>query len=348
MGQKDELTKDLQYNLQEIQETMGNSSDLATRELRFGRDWKILAGIIYIEGLTDKVVIQDNIIKPLIEDTGEIDLDDKKGGDQQLVQRICQSVLLVGKSKVVNNFETLIASLLSGDTIILFDGHAWGIISDTKGLKDRGVSEPSTQTVIRGPRDSFSETLRTNTSLIRRRIKDSRLRLETKQIGRVTQTDVSIMYIQGIANDQVVEEVRLRLNRIDIDAILESGYIEELIQDETYTPFPTMFHAERPDVISAGILEGRVAVLIDGTPFVLLAPALFIQFFQSAEDYYQRADISTLVRLLRLMAFMISLIGPSAYIAITTFHQEMIPTQLLISLAASREGVPFPAFVEAL
>jgi spore germination protein KA len=129
---------------------------------------------------------------------------------------------------------------------------------------------------------------------------------------------------------------------------LESGYIEELIQDETYTPFPTVYNTERPDVIAAGLLEGRVAILIDGTPFVLLVPALFGQFNQAAEDYYQRADIGTLLRLLRYLSFFIALLGPSLYIAITTFHQEMIPTPLLISLAAQREGVPFPAFIEAL
>ena len=155
------------------------------------------------------------------------------------------------------------------------------------------------------------------------------------------------MFIKGIVNDKVVEEVRKRLDRIDIDGILESGYIEELIQDETYTPFPTVYNTERPDVIAAGLLEGRIAILVDGTPFVLLVPALFTQYFQSAEDYYQRSDFG-LLRMLRYLALFIALLGPSLYIAITTFHQEMLPTALLISLAAQREGVPFPAFIEAL
>ncbi len=156
------------------------------------------------------------------------------------------------------------------------------------------------------------------------------------------------MYLKGIASDKVVEEVRARLDRIDIDGILESGYIEELIQDERYSPFPTMYSTERPDVVASEILEGRIAILIDGTPFVLTVPALMIQFFHAAEDYYQRADISTLIRIIRLISFVIALLGPSLYIAITTFHQEMLPTSLLIGLAAQREGVPFPAFIEAL
>ena len=156
------------------------------------------------------------------------------------------------------------------------------------------------------------------------------------------------MYIQGIANEKVVEEVRKRLTRIEIDSILEGGYIEELIQDETYTIFPTVFHTERPDVIAAGLLEGRIAIFVDGTPFVLLVPVIFSQFFSAAEDYYQRSDIATLLRLLRYLAFFIALLAPSLYIAVTTFHQEVLPPGLLFSLMAQREGVPFPAFIEAL
>lgn len=172
--------------------------------------------------------------------------------------------------------------------------------------------------------------------------------LEMKQIGTVTQTDVGIMYIKGIANDEIIKEVHTRLDRINIDGILETGYIEELIQDKFLTPFPTLFNTERPDVVAADLLEGRIAIFVDGSPFVLTVPVLFIQFFQAAEDYYQRADIAFLLRVLRFVSFFIALLLPSLYIAITTFHQEMLPTQLLISLASQREGIPFPAFVEAL
>jgi spore germination protein KA len=156
------------------------------------------------------------------------------------------------------------------------------------------------------------------------------------------------VYIKEVANDKIVEEVHKRLDNIDIDGILESGYIEELIQDETFTPFPTMINTERPDIVAAGLLEGRIAILVDGTPFALLLPALFVHFFQASEDYYQRFDIGTLLRMLRYLSFFLTLLVPSVYVAATTFHQEMLPTPLLISLAAQREGVPFPAVVEAM
>ena len=253
-----------------------------------------------------------------------------------------------GELKEVSDFEKLFVHLLSGDTIILVDGYSEGFAIGSRGWDDRGVTAPDSETVVRGPKDGFSETLRTNTSLLRRRIKDTSFWIETKKIGRRTKTDVAIAYIKGIADDKVVDELRMRLDRIDIDGILESGYIEELIQDGVYTPFPTVYNTERPDAVAAGLLEGRVAIMVDGTPFVLLVPALFVHFLHAPEDYYQRYDISTLIRLLRYLSFFIALLTPSIYIAVTTFHQEMIPTSLLISIAAQREGVPFPAFIEAL
>jgi spore germination protein KA len=168
------------------------------------------------------------------------------------------------------------------------------------------------------------------------------------QVGSVTHTEVAIMYLNGTAKQEIIDEVRRRLQNIDYESILESGYIENLIEEQTYTPFPTLFNTERPDTVAAHILEGRIAVFVDGTPFALVAPTTFFMFFQSAEDYYHRTDVSSGIRLLRYISLFISMFGPSIYIASITFHQEMIPTPLLLSLASQRESVPFPALVEAL
>lgn len=347
-NKKKALKTNLDENIQQIKQTLGNSGDIITREISIRKEEKIKVGIFYTDGLVDAKSIQDFIIEPLMSDSREIELEQKISSGQDVLHLIKEFVLPVGDIQDVVDFETLFTSLLSGNTIVLLDGYVQGLVIGMREWENRGVTEPSDQTVIRGPREGFSEALRTNTALIRRKIKDPHLWLESKKIGRVTKTDVAIMYIKGIVNDKVVEEVCTRLDRIDIDAILESGYIEELIQEETYTPFPTIYNTERPDVVAAALLEGRVAILVDGTPFVLLVPVVFGQFFQSAEDYYQRADFGTLIRLLRYVSFLIALLSPSLYIAITTFHQEMLPTPLLISLAAQREGVPFPAFIEAL
>lgn len=347
-GQQELLKTSLYENFEQVKKTLGNSTDLVTREIFIGNFWNIKAGIIYTEGMADKKIINNFILESLMLDERKTVLNPKNSRLKDPPTLLKEFALTIGDIKDITDFETLYLSVLSGDTVILIDGHAQGIATGTKGWEDRGITEPSSQTVVRGPREGFSETLRTNTAAVRRKIKDHNLWLETKQIGRITKTDVAMMHIKGIANEKVIEEVRTRLDRIDVDGILESGNIEELIQDETYTPFPTIYHTERPDVVAAGLLEGRVAILVDGTPFVLLVPALFTQFYQAAEDYYQRADIGSLLRLLRFFSFFVALLAPSLYIAVITFHQDMIPTQFLISLAAQREGIPFPAFVEAL
>jgi spore germination protein KA len=219
----------------------------------------------------------------------------------------------------------LMNAIFSGNTVILAEGWSQGISASTSKWKQRGVEEPSTQTVIRGPKEGFTEDLLTNVSLLRRRIKSPAL----------------------WTKDSVVNEVLERLDRIETDSILESGYLEEFIQDVTFTPFPTISNTERPDAVAAAIMEGQIAVLVDGTPFVLLLPVTFFKFFLASEDYYQRFDIASFVRIMRFIAFTISMLLPSLYIAISTYHQEMLPTTLLVSLAGQREGVPFPALIEA-
>ncbi|MEH7504774.1 spore germination protein [Neobacillus drentensis] len=344
---KDLLKTSLKENIQHVQQMLGNSSDIVIREILIGKEGPVKAGILYTNGLVDTNSIQNFIMESLMLDINTYQ-NQMISSHQNVLQVLKDRILAVGSIKDVTEFSSLFTDLLSGDAILLLDGYAEGFTICMRGWRDRGVMESTTETVVRGPKEGFTESLHTNTALIRRKIKTPHLWSESKQIGRLTKTNVAIMYIDGIVNDKVVEEVHKRLDRIDIDGILESGYIEELIQDEPYSPFPTIYYSERPDVIAAELLEGKVAIIVDGTPIVLVVPALFVSFIQAAEDYYQRADISTLIRLLRFLSIFIALLGPSIYIAITTFHQEMIPTSLLINLAAQREGVPFPAFIEAL
>ncbi|WP_458412911.1 spore germination protein [Schinkia sp. CFF1] len=331
-------------NLEKIKQQTGNSPDIITREVKIGNNFEINAAIVYVEGIVDGQTIHDFLLESLMRNP----MLPEKLRQKEALEVMKDELLPIGNVKFVGDWEVLFTSLMSGATIILLDGGKLAICADTKGGEVRSVEEPSSQVTVRGPRDGFTESIRTNTSLVRRRIQSPDLWLESMKIGRVTKTDVAIMYIKGIAKEEIVEEVRTRLKRIEIDGILESGYIEQLIEDQTFTTFPTLYHTERPDSVAGNLLEGRVAIFINGTPFVLIAPALFIQFFQSVEDYYARFDISTAVRFLRILIFFISVIAPSVYIAATTFHQEMIPTQLLIAVAAQREAVPFPAFVEAV
>lgn len=347
-NQKDVLKTNLQQNIQTLKDTLGTSSDIIIREILIGKEGTIKACIIYTDGLTDTPSLQNFILETLMLDIEKSKLSEVSFPEQNLISVLKDVALTVGEIKETTNLDFLFTSLLSGDTIILIDGYAQALLISNKKWVERAVTEPVAQTLVRGPREGFTENLRVNTALIRRKLKDPNLWMESKVIGTSTKTNIAIVYINGIASDKIVKEVRLRLDRINIDGILESGNIEEFIQDTPYSPFPTVYNTERPDVVAAALLEGRIAILVDGTPFVLIVPALFIQFFQSAEDYYVRTVIGSLVRLLRFLAFMIALLAPALFIAITTFHHAMLPPALLISLAAQREGVPFPAFVEAL
>lgn len=334
------LQPHFQDNLAMFKQVLRDSPDIVIREFEFGDKHATPAALLYVSGLVDQEYINQFIITPLLPVV--------KAAEARIIDIFNQHVLPVGEIHESDDFDFLLTGLLSGDTVFLCQGYNRGLLIDSKGLEERSIEEPTSQSVIRGPKDGFTESLMTNLSLIRRRIVSPDLSMEQYRIGQVTKTKVSVLYLRSKASKQLVDEVRVRLARIEIDGILESGYIEDWIQDNPHSIFPTVFNSERPDVITAGLLEGRVAIVVDGTPFVLLVPALFTHFFQAAEDYYQRNDVSTLIRWLRYFGFGIALLGPSLYIAITTFHQDMLPPQLLISLSAQREGIPFPAFVEAL
>ena len=332
------ILRNYNENIERIKGECGNSSDVTIRELNVsGRK----CALVYIDGLVDTVSISDFLLEPFMEKAVLPE-------QQDLFQYLLDKAVAIGSVKSIDNWNLVYDSLLSGNTVIFIDGCNKAISAETKGWDKRSITEPTTQLSIRGPKDAFTETLRTNTALIRRRLKSPNLWVEPMKIGTVTQTDIAIMYLKGIANDKIVKEVKKRLQQIDIDSIIDSGYIEQLIEDQTWTTFPTTYHTERPDVVSSQILEGRIAIVVDGSPFVLTAPAIFVQFFQAPDDYYSRFDISTGIRLLRIIAFFIAIIGPATYIAATTFHQEMIPTTMAIAIAAQREYVPFPAFIEAL
>ena len=342
---KDDLGRQLEHNIRFIQDATGNSSDIKFRNVLLPvQDRRPLpAVIVFLEGISRLEAMLDSLLTshPAHSHGG-------KDGVRGLIEHYRLVVQSEGEVFEVANYSKLFDSLLTGHSILLIEGCEIGLAIGTKDVQARSVEEPNVQSVIRGPREGFVEVLSNNTAMLRRKINNSNLWIETLKIGEQTKTKVVLVYMKGIAAEQMVEEVRRRLADIRTDSVLESNYIEEYLQHQGYTPFPTVFNTERPDVVSAALLEGRAAVLVDGTPFALIVPAVFVEFFQSSEDYYQRTDFATLVRLLRFLCFLLATLTPAVYIAISTFHQEMLPTTLLYNLASQREGVPFPAFVEAV
>lgn len=338
------IRQSLSENLNIIKEKTGNSSDIVVRQLKTGLGGQVETAIVYVAGIADEKAIHEFLIESIL-NSKELK---KKEDSRDILDSIAADAVALGGVHQKERLASVFDSLMAGDTVILADGAQFAVVASTKGGEKRSIKEPENQQAFRGSREGFIESLDTNLSLVRRIVKNPNLWVEKMTMGSVTKTDVALMYINGICNEKTVKEVKKRLAGIEIDSILESGYIEQLIEDVPFTTFPTIYHTERPDMVAGNLLEGRIAIFVDGTPFVLLVPAVFIQFFQSVEDYYSRFDIATFIRFLRVLIFFISLIAPAVYVGATTFHQEMIPTELLIVIAAQREIVPFPAVVEAL
>lgn len=344
-GQKDNLNSNLSININGIKELLGDSNDLKVHFFRFGPNAAFSSALVYIDGLADYTTITESILRPILNwKPEELSLPEAS----QLMDTLRQEVLCVGDMMGVCSLQLIVESCLAGDTALLVNGCSDALVASTKGWEKRSITEPQSESVVKGPREGFTENLRTNTALIRLKISSSLLRVEQLTIGRKTRTAVCLLYLDGVADPKVVQEVKARLNKVSVDSILESGYIEEYIEDAPFSPFPTVGYSEKPDVIAGRMLEGRIAIVVDGTPFVLTVPMLFIESFQTAEDYYTRPLYASLTRILRFIAFFITLFAPAIYIALTAFHQEFIPTTLLFTIANARKGTPFPSFIEAL
>ena len=297
--------------------------------------------IVFIEELTSNKVLNDDVLRPLMrirEDVAKKELPDF------MLKNIIHSYII----KKGTDIDELIGSILCGDSVLLIDGIKEALIIRSRGWQSRQVSEPVSENVVRGPREGFTESIKINMSLIRRRLKNPGLKFEFMTVGTKTQTEITICYLEGCANDKILSELRTRLNGIKIDGILESGYIEELIKDNPISPFKTIGNTERPDTVVGKLLEGRIAVICDGTPFVLTLPFIFLEHFQSSEDYYNSYIYGSFNRLIRILGFFLTTSIPALYVGLVAFHQEMIPTPLFFSIIAAREGVPFPTPLEAL
>lgn len=311
------------------------------------REFKIHAGpkgcVVFVDGMIDKKVINDNILQPLFRFTAPEMLLPSK-----LLEILRQQVITTHGIKCTADVNKIVDALVYGDTLILIDGLEKGLLVETKGWQTRSIAEPDSEKVVRGPREGFVESLSINMSLIRRRIRNPQLKFQYKELGCRTKTKICICYIEGLASPKIIEELERRLNKIKLDGIIESGYIEEMIMDSPLLPFRTVGSTERPDIVAAKLLEGRIALICDGTPFVLTVPHIFMESFQANEDYYRNYMISSFNRFMRYITFVLSTSTPAIYLALVTYHQEILPTPLLLTVSAARQGVPFPTAVQAV
>ena len=339
------LSADLEGNLNLLQERLGKSPDIIIRRFKLDQEYQAEAALIYVEGLTDEKVINEHILRPVMKAKGTV-----KGikDQEKILERLMAQVITVGGVQKTAKIEQIVSLVLTGDTAFLLDGAVNALLLSTRGWQKRALEEPDTEVIIKGPRIGFVETLRVNTALLRREIGHPNLTFETLVVGKKTKTEVCLAYLQGLTDQKLVDEVKRRIRRINTDAILAAGFLEEFIEDAPLSPFSTVTYTERPDVAAAKILEGRVAIIIDGTPAVNTVPALFIESFQNPDDYTFRPYYSTIIRWIRYLSFALSILLPGAYVSLATFHQELIPTTLLISMAAATEGTPLPTVLEAV
>ncbi|CAI6085560.1 spore germination protein [Cohnella sp. JJ-181] len=327
-----------------LQEIFSDSSDVVFRTFSIGGEVDAL--LIYIEGLVDEKQLKETILSPLMSSSDSSF--STTTDNTEFISFLQKSLIANGHVKRISRIHEIEQEVLKGLVLLCVDGYSESIAVSVPGGSVRSVEQPSTENTVRGSRDSFTEILSTNTSLIRRKIRSSRLKFDALTVGEISRTGMVIAYIKGLENERVLREIKSRIEAMQAEAILESGIIEQFIEEKPFSPFPQFLVTERPDYVVSALLQGQVAILTDGSPFVLSAPMTFWGFLQAGEDYYERVVYANLIRMVRFLFSMIALLLPSLYVALTTFHQQMIPTNLLLSIAAAREGVPFPALVEAL
>ncbi|QQE79658.1 spore germination protein [Alicyclobacillus sp. SO9] len=324
-------------NEQAIQTFFQQSSDINIRRVYAGSDVECL--LVYINGLTDRQLLDEVILKSLLQPNLKNNRDLEK-----TLFRICAAG---GRTFITEKWSVVQEAVLTAKLVLFADGCSKAFVVDITNRESRAVEEPMSESVIRGPREGFVETLQTNTAILRRKIKSKDFKLEPFVIGQLSQTDVVLGYIDGIVNPDVLREVRSRISDIDIDAIISSHYIEEFIEDSPFSPYPQVQNTERPDVVVSCLIEGKCAILIDGDPFVLIVPMTFWSGFQAAEDYYERFIYTTVVRWLRFGLLNLSIFLTPTYVALSTYEPQMLPTNLILSFAAAREPSPFPTVIEA-
>lgn len=327
-------------NLDYIKEKLKNSFDVKYRPVQtvLGK-----ATIIFIDDLCNGEMISEYVVSPL---RGFGDLP-PKGGKFTSLQEVIENALDINAAGIAKDVDDAIMHILSGDPAVIFEEYKEIMYVEAKGFPVRGVGTPETESVLKGPREGFNELIVNNVALIRRRIKNPTLKFEAAVVGDKSQTSVAICYLDGIAPVELVNKIRNKVKNLDLRFILDTNYIEDALKMQN-SFFDTVGYTEKPDEVCAKLLEGRVGVIVDGTPFVITAPYFFLENFQMPDDYYLNRYYTNFNRILRWIAFFVATLVPGLYVAVMTYHFAMIPSLFMFRLAVSRAGVPFPTFIEVI
>ncbi len=330
------FSTDLESNIRLMQSIFKGDNTLVVRRAQSPRGLR--CAVFFFDGMVNALAINQSVIRPIV-------CSDRK---RLTADELAQTLLQVNDSRVETDAGKLFASFLYGDTVVFTEGDARPVVVNTKGFSMRSTAEPENERVLSGPREGFTECFMPNLALIRRRLNDKRLKFTFLRIGSRTNTVVCLCYLDGVCDARLVEHLRGKLESLGIDSVLDSNYLAERIRDHRLSPFPTLGTTERPDVVAARLLEGRCAVVADGSPVVLTAPFLLQECFQSNDDYYISFLHANLMRALRLLGFLCTITFPAVYAALMLYHRELVPARLLFAVSAAQRGVPLPISWETL
>lgn len=364
---KDKVFPSIDVNLEYIKVRYNSmiNSDIKIREFTLtARNKQYRAFLVFIDGMIDQDIMNNYILKPLmlknssnsfagnqdrvLSEAKTNNITVRKVKKFDIVEYISSCLLPQNSIEKLTKFDDIISSINSGNCGLFIDTIDIVFDIEVKGFQQRSLDNPNNEVVIRGSQVGFTENLRTNTSLIRRYVNNENLIIESVEVGKLSKTPCAICYLKNVANSDLIAEVKYRLNNLEIDYLISSGQLEQLIQDDDASSLPQMLSTERPDRTANMLFSGRVCIVVNGSPYVLIAPAIFSDFLGSPEDLNVKHQYSNFIRILRVVALVIALVFPGIYIAITNFHQELIPTELLYAIISSRKTVPFPILFEIL
>lgn len=333
------ISANLRDNEAYIRKRCENCADILIRPMKLGAERKVDCLMLYIEVAVSNMMLDDSAIGKMINHFWEISPD-------QIQEFVKNNSLGIADVQKLSTMEEVFAAMLAGNAIFFMDGYDQAMKISSKGYPNMGVSEAETEKVLRGSREGFSDSVKTNSALVRKRLRDTRLKVEEQYIGTRSQTLIQILYMDDLVHEELLEDIKERLKAYEIDGILDSGMLEQLTEDAWYSPFPQYQTTERPDRAVQEILNGKIVVLCDNSPEALILPSAFNGFMESSEDWYHHFEMASFLRALRYLALICATLLPGLYLAAVRFHTQILPANLILSFAEAREGVPFSSVVE--
>lgn len=335
------VSENIKENIKAYQQIYKDCSDIKMREMMLGRKKNIRCFLAYIEVAVSNILMETTALGRLLSYL-------EQAPGEEIVEILDKNALGIADVTPFETMEEAAQGMLTGDAILFVDGYPKALKISDKGYPNMGVTEADSEKVIRGSNEGFADSIKVNTALIRKRVRSTKVKVKEMRPGVRSHTNVNLVYMEDLAYPEIIAEVEKRLNRYEIDGVLDSGVIEQLAEEKWYSPFPQFQTTQRPDRAAMAILEGRVVVLSDNSPVALILPTDYNSFIKTSDDYYNRWEVATFGRLLRYIASFFAMTFPGLYLAVTNFHTQVLPTTLLLSFQAARQGVPFPAVFEVL